>query len=723
MKISNGVNKNFKIEIGDRELSLEVSYLAEQANGNVLVRYGDTVVLATAVMSTQKCEGLDFFPLTVDYEERYYAAGKIKGPRYIKRETRPSDKAIVNSRLIDRAIRPLFPSELGREVQVVTTVLSWDGENDADILGLIAASLALSVSDIPWLGPLGAVRIARLNNEWVLNPTYEERDKGNFEIFFSGCLEKDKLLINMIESSAEEVGENFVLESFELAKKHIRELIDLQEKIKSELGKNKLPITVSPPDLKLEKAVKEFLRERLEKTIYQKDKSERVNGLEKIKEELTALVSEQYGEDKETKNAFNLLEKEVNKLVHENIIKFGKRPDGRKLDELRALSCQAGLLPRTHGSGLFCRGETKALSILTLGAPGDQQILEGMEITGKKRFMHHYNFPPYSTGEIKPMRGPGRREIGHGMLAEKALLPLIPSFEEFPYTMRVVTEILSSNGSTSMASVSSSSLALMDAGVPIKNPAAGIAIGLMQDEKGSYRILADIQGPEDHHGDMDFKIAGTKKGITAIQMDVKNRGIDEKILEEALELGRKSRTQILQKIEEVLPKPRPQLSPFAPRIYTIQINPDKIREVVGPGGKVINEIIGETGVAIDIEPTGLIFVIAEKEDAAKKAISWIKNITREVRAGEIFQGKVKRILNFGAFVEILPGQEGLIHISQLAPWRVGKVEDVVKLGDIVPVKVISIDEQGRINLSLKEAQPDAYKNRKGLKDKVKKFFK
>jgi polyribonucleotide nucleotidyltransferase len=363
------------------------------------------------------------------------------------------------------------------------------------------------------------------------------------------------------------------------------------------------------------------------------------------------------------------------------------------------------------------------LSILTLGAPGDQQILEGMEITGKKRFMHHYNFPPYSSGEIKPMRGPGRREIGHGMLVEKALLPLIPSFEEFPYTMRIVTEIVSSNGSTSMASVSSSSLALMDAGVPIKNPAAGIAIGLMKDEKGNYKILADIQGPEDHHGDMDFKVAGTKKGITAIQMDVKIKGIDDKILKEALELAKQSRIHILNKLEEVLPKPRPQLSPFAPRIYTLQINPDKIREVVGPGGKVINEIIGETGVAIDIEPTGLIFVIAEKEEAAEKAISWIKNITREVKVGEIFQGKVKRILNFGAFVEILPGQEGLIHISQLAPWRVEKVEDIVKLGDIVPVKVITIDEQGRINLSLKEAQPDAYKDKSRLKDRVKKFFK
>jgi len=717
------MNKIYKLKFGNREMTLEVSDLAEQANGNVLVRYGDTVVMATAVMSHQKCEGFDFFPLTVDYEERYYAAGKIKGPRYIRRESRPSDKAICNSRLIDRAIRPLFPKDLNREVQVVTTVLSWDAENDADILGLTAASLALLTSDIPWSGPLGVARVARLNNEWVLNPTYDEREKSNFEIVFAGCSEKDDIFINMIESNAEEIEENLVSESFEFAKKYLKEMVDFQEKIKLEAGKKKAVFEIESPDPKLEKKVKEFLREKLEKAIYQKGRSERENDLEKVKEDLLVFISEEFPEEGKVKYATDLMEKEVDNLVHENIIKSEKRPDGRKIDELREIHCQAGLLPRTHGSGLFCRGETKALSILTLGAPGDQQILEGMEITGKKRFMHHYNFPPYSSGEIKPMRGPGRREIGHGMLAEKALLPLIPSFEEFPYTMRIVTEIVSSNGSTSMASVSSSSLALMDAGVPIKNPAAGIALGLMKDEKGNYKILADIQGPEDHHGDMDFKVAGTKKGITAIQMDVKIKGIDDKILKETLELAKKSRIHILNKIEEVLSKPRPQLSPFAPRIYTLQINPDKIREVVGPGGKVINEIIGETGVAIDIEPTGLIFVIAEKEDAAEKAISWIKNITREVKVGEIFQGKVKRILNFGAFVEILPGQEGLVHISQLAPWRVEKVEDIVKLGDIVPVKVITIDEQGRINLSLKEAQPDAYKDKSRLKDKVKKFFK
>ena len=399
-----------------------------------------------------------------------------------------------------------------------------------------------------------------------------------------------------------------------------------------------------------------------------------------------------------------IFEKEVNRLIHENILKSEKRPDLRKLDQLREISCEVGLLPRTHGSGLFCRGQTKTLSILTLGAPSDVKLSEGMEISGKKRFMHHYNFPPYSTGEVKPMRGPGRRDIGHGMLVEKALLPLVPSFEEFPYTIRIVSEILSSNGSTSMASVSSAVLALMDAGVPIKAPAAGISVGLIIDEKGNYKILTDIQGPEDHYGDMDFKVAGTRKGIIAIQMDVKIKGINQDILKDALNQAKKARLEILDLTEKVLPKSRNQLSPFAPRILTLQINPEKIREVVGPGGKIINEIIKETGVAIDIQPTGLIYITSEKEETAKKAIDWIKNITHEAKVGEVFQGKVKRIFAFGAMVEIFPNQEGLIHISQLAPYRVERVEDVVKIGDIVPVQVISIDEQGRVNLSMKKDQ-------------------
>lgn len=715
MKISNGgKEQKFKLELGGRNLIADIRNLAEQASGSVFLRYGDTLVLATAVISKYEKEAEGFFPLTVEYEERYYAAGKIRGPRYIKRESRPSDEAICNARLIDRAIRPLFPKNLNREVQVVVTVLSWDAENDPDIVGLLAASLALSISNIPWLGPIGAVRIGRVNNEFVLNPTYEVREKSQMDLIFSGVEKNGEILINMLEGNFEEVEEDLILEAFDFAKNYLKEIINFQKEIAKEVGKEKIVLEAEKIDLELEKEIKSFLNGKLERALYQKEKNFRIEQLEKLKEELLNFVATTHPETEKTKYALNFFEKEIDRVLHENILLKEERPDGRKLNELREISCEVGILPRTHGSGLFCRGQTKVLSILTLGAPGDQQILEGMEIVGKKRFLHHYNFPPYSTGEIKPIRGPGRREIGHGMLVEKALLPLIPAFDDFPYTMRVVSEILSSNGSTSMASVSSSSLALMDAGVPIKRPAAGISLGLITDKKGilsqkdsggkDYKILTDIQGPEDHHGDMDFKVAGTRKGITVIQMDVKILGITREILKEALERGKEARNQILDIMEKVLDKPRKELSPFAPRILTIQINPEKIREVIGPGGKTINEIIGETGVAIDIQPTGLIYITSDKEEAAKKAITWIKNITREIKVGEVFQGKVKRILGFGAFVEILPGQEGLIHISQLAPYRVRKVEDVVKIGDIVPVKVISIDEQGRINLSLKDAK-------------------
>ena len=695
----------FQIEIGGRELSVEISNLAEQASGSCFVRYGDTEVLATAVMSKYEREEEGFFPLTVDYEERYYAAGKILGSRYIRRESRPSDEAITTSRLIDRTIRPLFPENLKRETQIIITCLSWDRENDPDIIGLIAASIAISESEIPWSGPITVVRIGRLKNgEMIINPTYAEREMSDLDLVLAAVsseasAKEEGILINMIEAEAAEVPEEVILKAVDFARPYLEKIINFQNQIIREVAKEKIKIETLPQDLELEKEIKEFLGDRLEKVLFPR-KTERVEDISVLKEELIFYIEGKYpgmGKGKYVKDFF---EKEIERLIHENIILKERRPDGRKLDELREISCQVGLLPRTHGSGLFCRGQTKALSILTLGTPGDVKLLQGMEIIGKKRFMHHYNFPPYSTGEVKPIRGPGRRDIGHGMLVEKALLSLIPSFEDFPYTMRIVSEILSSNGSTSMASVSSSSLALMDAGVPIKEPAAGIALGLMQDKKGNYKILTDIQGPEDHHGDMDFKIAGTKNGITAIQMDVKIEGMSEKILREALEQGKKVRNQILEKIKEVLEKPRRELSPFAPRILTLQINPEKIREIIGPGGKVINEIIRECGVSIDVEETGKIFVTAEKEEAAKKAIDWIKNITREAKVGEIFQGKVKKILDFGAFVEILPNQEGLLHISQISPSRVTRIEDFFRVGDIISVKVISIDEQGRINLSL-----------------------
>ncbi len=705
----------FELKLGGKDLIVEIKNLAEQANGSVLARYGDTEVLSTAVMSRYPKEDQGFFPLTVEYEERYYAAGKIRGPRYIKRESRPSDEAICNARLIDRAIRPLFPNELSLEVQVVITCLSWDGQNDPDALGLTAASLALLISDIPWSGPVSAVRVGKINGEFILNPSYEEREKSQIDLIFAATEKNGEVLINMLEGGFEEVEEEIILKALDFAKPYLKNLIDFQSEISKKIGKEKLTLDTSV-DLELEKEVKGFLENRLEKALFKPIKQTRLDELNALKEELIGFIKDKYQGAEKISLSQKFFEKEIDKLVHEKALKEEKRPDGRKLDQIRELSCEAGLLPRTHGSGLFCRGQTKALSILTLGAPGDQQILEGMEIVGKKHFMHHYNFPPYSVGEVRPMRGPGRRDIGHGMLAEKALFPLIPSFEQFPYTIRIVSEILSSNGSTSMASISSSSLALMDAGVPIKSPAAGIALGLMMEEgpasaKASagkkYKILTDIQGPEDHHGDMDFKVAGTRKGITAIQMDVKIEGVTDKIIKETLSQGKKARLQILDEIEKVLPKSRPELSPWAPRILILQINPEKIREVIGPGGKVINEIIAECGVSIDIEDSGRVFVTAEKEEAAKKAVSWIENITREVKVGEVFQGKVKRILDFGAFVEILPGQEGLVHISQLAPYRVGRVEDVVKVGDIIPVKVISIDEQGRINLSLKAAKENS----------------
>jgi len=645
--------------------------------------------LSTVCVSSYEKEQTEFFPLTVEYEERYYASGKIKGPRYIKRETRPSDEAICNARMVDRAIRPLFPKELTREVQVINTVLSWDGENDPDVLALLASSFSTLISEIPWKGPVGAVRVGKIGEKFIINPTYKEKEESEMDVVFAGVKRNGEILINMIEGGFSEVDEKTILKAFDFAKPEIEKLIDFQEKIAKEISKEKIPLKVIGEDRVFEEELKKFLGERLRNAVFQKERSEKFS---KLKKEFLEFLNQKFPE--RIFEGLRFFDKEVEKLLAKEIIENGIRPDGRKIDEMRKISCQVSVLPRTHGSAIFCRGQTKSLSILTLGAPGDVQLLEGMEISGKKRFMHHYNFPPYSVGEISPLRGPGRREIGHGMLVERALLPIIPDFEHFPYTIRIVSEILSSNGSTSMASVCSSSLALMDAGVPIKRPAAGIALGLVINEKGEYRILIDIQGPEDHYGDMDFKVAGTEKGITAIQMDLKIDGISKKILEEALEQGKKARFEILKIMKETLPKPRETLSPFAPKILTIQINPEKIRDVIGPGGRMINEIISECGVSIDIEETGKIFVTAEKEEAAKKAIAWIKNITREVKVGEVFQGKVKRILNFGALIEILPGQEGLLHISQIKKQKGLKL----KVGEIIPVRVISIDELGRINL-------------------------
>ncbi|MDP3990912.1 MAG: polyribonucleotide nucleotidyltransferase, partial [Candidatus Nealsonbacteria bacterium] len=684
--------------------TVEMRNLAEQANANCLVRYGDTVVLATVVMSKQERQGIDFFPLSVEYEERFYAAGKILGSRFMRREGKPADEALLTARAIDRAIRPRFPKGLHNEVQVVITCLSWDGENDPDIPGLLAASIVLSISDIPWSGPIAPIRIGSLKDKLLINPSYEERKESQMDLTLVGIEKDHKILINMVEMEGAEISENTILEAYKTACPQIEKIIDFQKEIIKKTGKEKSAFQDSDSDEETERETREFLGDKLEKALFQTKKSNGGDPISELQEEAKYFIEGKYPNMGKAKYVTSFFEKEINKLIHQAALHQEKRPDSRKLDEVRELHIEAGILPRTHGTGLFTRGQTKALSILTLGTPSDVRLLEGMEIRGKKRFMHHYNFPPYCSGEVKPMRGPGRREIGHGMLAERALSTLVPSFEEFPYTMRIVTEILSSNGSTSMASVSAASVALMDAGVPIKGPAAGIAIGLMSDENGNYKILTDIQGPEDHHGDMDFKMAGTKNGLTAMQMDVKFDGITENIFKEALAAGKKARLHILDKISKTIAEPRKELSPWAPRIFTLQIKPDKIREVVGPGGKVINEIIDKCAVSIDIEDTGRVFITADKEESAKKAVEWIKNIVREVKVGEVFQGKVKRILNFGAFVEILPGQEGMVHISQMANRRVEKVEDVVNIGDIVPVKVISVDDQGRINLSIKEVQ-------------------
>ena len=710
--------KKWPLQIGGRELIIETGLLAGQANGAVTVRYGDTVVLATAVMSPGASKISGYFPLMVDYEERYYAAGKIKGSRFIKREGRPSDEAVLTCRLVDRTIRPLFNHRMRNDVQVIITVLSIDGENDPKIAAIIAASAALHISDIPWNGPIGAVKVGKVNEELILNPVNGEIKEGDLDLTVAGT--KDK--INMIEAGAKEIPEEKILKAFEFGQTAVKKIADLIEQIKSEAGQEKAKPVLLEGTPEFEEKIKEMLKSKnLEEALYDKDKSVIEKKVEEIKGKINFYIDENYKDEAEKLKevAEAVLEEVSDEIVHKNILEKEQRPDGRKLDEIRPIECQVGVLPRTHGTGLFSRGETQALTVTTLGSPGDKQIIDTMEMDIKKRYIHHYNFPPFSVGEVRPMRGPGRRDIGHGALAEKALVPVLPSKDDFPYTILLVSEILSSNGSSSMASVCGSTLSLMNAGVPIKRPVSGIAMGIItdkeqeienekQDSRSAFRdtryaILTDIQGLEDHYGDMDFKVAGTEKGITALQMDVKVDGVTIKMLKAVLEQSHKNRLEILEKMAAVIPVPNKQMSQYAPRIIIMKIDPEKIRSVIGPGGKVINEIIDETGVQIDIEDDGSVFITSPDEASAKKAQEWIKNLTHEVKAGEIFNGRITRIMNFGAFAEILPGQEGLIHISKLADRRVEKVEDIVKVGDIVPVKVMEIDDQGRINLSLKDA--------------------
>ncbi len=702
--------KIFEHELAGRSLRVEVGRLAGQAHGACTVQYGDTVILATAVQAVNPREGIDYFPLTVDYEERLYAAGKIKGSRFIKREGRPTDEAILNSRLIDRSLRPFFRESERRDVQVVATVLSVDQENDPDVPSLLGASLALAISPIPWGGPVAAVRVGRINGEWVLNPSYEARLKSDLEVFVAGT----ETEVVMIEAAAQEIPEEVMTEAINFGHKHLARLFPFIKEIVAAVGQAKRADLVPVAEeaeaaTKLHSKVAAYLQGKFDALFASRGKEAYRQALAEITTGLDETLKTDNEVSKEARaQGVSLVQEYLDKAARELVLSKGIRVDGRTPDEIRSLSAAVGILPRTHGSGLFQRGETQVLSVVTLGSPSDEQTLDGMEEDGKKRFMHHYNFPGFSVGEAKPVRSPGRREIGHGALAEKALEPVIPTDKAaFPYTIRVVSEVLSSNGSSSQASICGSSLALMDAGVPISAPVAGLAMGLITDpgDKSRYRILTDIQGIEDHSGDMDFKVAGTARGVTAIQLDIKLGGISDQIVSETLLKARAARDKILAVMAQTISAPRPEMSPYAPRITSFHIPVDKIRDVIGPGGKMINEIIDATGVTIDIEDDGLVMVTSVSAEAAQKAIDWIKNITREVKVGEVFTGKVTRLMNFGAFVEVLPKQEGLVHISELSWQRVNNIEDAVKVGDTLEVKVVEIDDMGRINLSHKQLLP------------------
>ena len=684
----------FSVDLAGRKLEVEVGQLAKQANGAALIRYGDTVVLSTATASKEP-KNVDFFPLTVNYEERLYAVGKIPGG-FIKREGRPSEKAILASRLIDRPIRPLFADGFRNEVQVVSVVMSVDQNCSSEIAAMFGSSLALSVSDIPFEGPIAGVIVGRVDNEFVVNPTVDELEKSDIHLTVAGT----KDAINMVEAGADEVPEEVMLEAIMFGHEQIKKLIAFQEEIVAAVGKEKVEVALYTVDADLERQVREIAEGDMNRAVQVQEKHARENAIKEVKSAVAAKFEEQDVEEEVLNQVNEILSKLVKSEVRRLITEEKVRPDGRSIDEIRPLSSETNLLPRTHGSGLFTRGQTQALSICTLGALGDVQILDGLSVEESKRFMHHYNFPSFSVGETRPMRGPGRREIGHGALGERALEPVIPNEKDFPYTIRLVSEVLESNGSTSQASICASTLAMMDAGVPIKAPVAGIAMGLIKSGE-HYSILTDIQGMEDHLGDMDFKVAGTANGVTALQMDIKIDGLSREILDEALQQAKKGRMQILNHMMSTIATPRQELSQYAPKILTMAINPDKIRDVIGPSGKQINKIIEETGVKIDIEQDGTIFISSIDQPMNEKAKKIIEDLVREVEVGQMYLGKVKRIEKFGAFVEIFSGKDGLVHISELAEERIGKVEDVVSIGDEILVKVMEIDKQGRVNLSRK----------------------
>ena len=682
--------KSFECEVGGRTLTIDTGKLAEQANGAVIVRYGDTVVLVTACTSQEPREGTDFLPLTIDYEERLYAAGKIPGG-FIRREGRPSQEATLASRLTDRPLRPLLPKEWRNDIQLVITVLSADMENDPDIMAVIGSSAALSISEVPFDGPVSAVRIGYVNDELVLNPTLPQLESSLLDLVVTST----KQALVMIEAGAQEVSEDVVVRAIELGHEANQDIIRLQEQLQQVCGKPKVEAPVSEVNPEVMSAISPMVNGKLAQALSQPEKLQREQALDNLKKELVENLGETFPEE----DILSAFEARVKDEVRSNILDREQRFGGRSLTDVRSISCEVGLLPRVHGSALFTRGQTQVLTITTLGPIKKEQQLDGLGIEETKRFMHHYNFPPFSSGEVKRIGTTSRREIGHGALAEKALLAVLPRDEDFPYTIRLVSEVLSSSGSTSMASVCASSLSLMDAGIPIKRAVAGIAMGLITGDNDNYAILTDIEGVEDAYGDMDFKVAGTTEGITALQLDIKLKGINSEILRQALHQAREARLFILEKMQQTISSSRSEFSPYTPRVHKLKIDPDKIGAVIGTGGKTIRSIIDETKTTIDIENDGTVLIGSPDEAAAQKAIDIIESLTKDVEVGGIYTGKVTRLMTFGAFVEILPNKEGLVHISELADYRVDKVEDVVKVGDEITVKVIDIDNMGKIKLS------------------------
>ena len=684
---------SYSIELGGRTLTMEIGKIAKQANGAVLVRYGDTAVVVAATGTKTPREGVDFFPLTVDFEEKMYAVGKIPGG-FIKREGRPAETAILTSRLIDRPIRPMFPEGYHNDVQIVATAVSVDPDNAPDIPAMIGASCALSISDIPFEGPIAGVRVGMIDGQYIINPTIEQAKVSRLNLAVAGT--KDAIL--MVEAGAKEISEDEMLDAIWFGHEEIKKLVEWQEKIMAEVGKPKMEVPVYEPPAELAAEIEAYGAEQLKAALMDANKLEREENVARIKAEIADAFMEKYPDN--AKDVAYITQKLVKKIVRRTISVDKIRPDGRALDEVRPVTCEVGLLARPHGSALFTRGQTQILNVLALAPLSEAQTLDGLGVELTKRYIHHYNFPPYSVGETKPLRSPGRREIGHGALAERALLPVIPSEEEFPYAIRLVSETLESNGSSSMGSVCASTLSLMDAGVPIKAPVAGVAMGLVKD--GDYfTILTDIQGLEDALGDMDFKVAGTKNGITAIQMDIKIDGINKEIFKQALAQAKRGREHIMGIMLDCISEPRKELSKYAPKITTIHVDPEKISKIIGPGGKTIKKIVEETGAKIDIEEDGRVYIAAVNSEEAAKTIDMINGITAEAEVGKVYTGKVTRLMAFGAFVEILPGKEGLVHISQLSTERVNKVEDVVSVGDEIVVKVTEIDQKGRINLSRK----------------------